>query len=178
MPASACTTGISHSAAPIAVTSLVRVFILPPLCDGFDGFADRCAASGSSVRKTQDRKPPATRIGSVEGSVAASGALFGADSNAVIDRHAVQHCGTLQPPDIERCPAEQRAETQELYQAENAAAQREIVQPQGRSPRDRIQRRKEFRNNTLAQAASTADRRGAGQKKTAALLRLRERGHR
>src|SRR5512135_553759 len=76
----------------------------------------------------------------------------------LIDRHAVQHYGILQPPNIEPCPAEQRAQTQELYQAANAAVQREFVHARRRGRTRSNSSRKEFRNNVLAQLTATAER--------------------
>src|SRR4030095_26331 len=54
-----------------------------------------------AIRKNRIEKPWATRVRSGGDFRCRSGALFGADSNAS-DRHAVQHRGTLQPPDKQR----------------------------------------------------------------------------
>jgi len=72
------------------------------------------------------------------------------------DRHAVQHRGTFPAAGQATFPVEQRAETQELYQAPDAAAQREIAGARRRCRGSSNSPRKEFANKVLARSGAFA----------------------
>jgi hypothetical protein len=106
--------------------------------------------------ETQDRKAvgdPCSLGWKFFGAQAAC--YFGADSNA---KGQARRAASRNSPAAEQatCPAEQRAETQELYQAIYAAAQREIAQARRRCRGSSNRSRKEFPNKVLERSGGSA----------------------